>query len=364
MLDEAWLKARRIITQSLEENNLWIYDEEYLKFMQRQKLQGERLKKKLLHRILGSEYVLLGSEGSFSSTNRHFQLRLPYCLSFGYEIGTHICNLFNKKAKNNIQVAQLSALFNLGISVFDLIIDHYPNISSVLNSVFNERVLKRLIFESSQEQKKMKSAIQQLNGNEIKILLKLIAGFFKNLNDSFSDGRQDEIKNILLPELIKAYKAELISNNLTKLSLDLHSNISRRKSTLPFIVISKLIIIANNDININNLKVYNKFIKNFAESFWILDDILDIVKDIRTGALNSVLVKAQLDLNLSCDNNEETRNVLISQVLKENYIEEASIEFLKRVLICFNILKHKSFNNTFVKDFSKFYLIYIRDWMI
>jgi hypothetical protein len=361
LLDEIWLKVHRNIIYKFEEIGVWVDIKTLSQFMQQQKLQGEELKHDLLQGVLGEDYVLLGSEAVFGRSNRHFRIRLPYSLSFGYGLGTCFYELFKGEEEWKSEVARLSSLFNLGISIFDLIIDCFPDLFYHIIDIFNEKSLKQMINDPS-TLKTIESHNASLSKRELRILLRLVIGFFKNLKKiSEKSGVSRDSKHIF-STLLDAYKAEIQSQNFTDLTFVEQLKVSQTKSTLPFKVIEKLIQPYSENSSQLVSNSLHSLISHLSQSFWLIDDLADLINDARTGSLNSIFVRVRSCLGTN--NVGKPNYTELNELITSNYIEETVNELCDHILTCVKILQKNIFDRKVAEQFQRFYFAYIQDWMM
>ncbi|MDO1444619.1 hypothetical protein Q0590_00070 [Rhodocytophaga aerolata] len=357
LLDEVWLKVHRVIIHQLQVTDYWIQDEEYAEFMDQQRIKGENLKKRLILPLMGEDYFLLETESVFGPMNKRFRSKLPISLSFGYDIGLHFSYLSSGQTDWAEKIASLSALFNTGISIFDLILDHYPHLSKQLIEIINEKTLSDLATYTPTQLAEFYSVVLNVEKPELKILLKFIIGFFIELNKLFPENNKIKARQELLLMLIKGLKSELLSVNYGTLPIAEQLKIARLKSVLPFLIIKKLATIPVTDNNKKLSKTLNTFITCFAESFWLLDDFVDLVRDLQNKSINNVLLQIQKNILV-----EEDYPVL-QEILKGNYIVDTSQRLIHRINICNNFLKQQELDSNISNYFILFFLAYIRDWM-
>src|SRR5262249_38807719 len=82
MLDEAWLRGRRVLVHKLEKAALWMETDAYNSFGREQRELGARLKSELLTQILGPrDYALLNSETIFGPSNNRFRGKISLALA-------------------------------------------------------------------------------------------------------------------------------------------------------------------------------------------------------------------------------------------------------------------------------------------
>ncbi len=281
LLDEAWLRSRRVLVQGLEEAGLWMSHRDYEEFAAEQRALGERLKREILQPLLGNDYFYLGSERLFAASNRDFRSKLPLALAFGYELGLGSCEI--RGLRDSAGVAEMCAVFNFGISVFDLMHDQFPELAGRFSELFDREVLREL-----QDRKggsiELLDQLGVVEQAELRLLLKIIAWFFSRIHGIAESDAADELHQTLRA----AYAAEVQSSDVITATPEMMT-ISREKSTLPFHVIDRLARIQAPHVGRELELACETLMEDIANLFWRLDDMTDIVRDFQHRQLNSLL---------------------------------------------------------------------------
>lgn len=295
LLDEAWLRSRRLLVQEMERRGLWPRTAPHVAFMQEQRDQGRRLAQGLLGDALGPiDFAHLNSESIYGPANRHLRERLPYVLSFGYELGAGLHALLTDDAAHRDAAAELGALFNLGISLFDLIYDHFPALLEDFGGLFNDGVLRQLADEPQAERPSFDW--ESISSDELRVLLRIISAFFERLHAlhqrlESAEGRSTAWER-LRASLLAAYQAEQQSAPASTAPAAEAVEVARRKSTLPFQVIYLIAALAALPISQPRTAVTRRLADDIGLIFWLTDDLVDIVPDFQTDALNALLAGA------------------------------------------------------------------------
>src|SRR6266566_4576532 len=115
LLDEVWLRVRRVTVRRLEADGFWSRTDRHRAFMEDQRQSGEQLTEGLLRRTLGQvDYAEMQAETAFGRGNRRLRRRLPFVLAFGFELGTGLYRTLGVRKGKCGHTGQLCALFNLG----------------------------------------------------------------------------------------------------------------------------------------------------------------------------------------------------------------------------------------------------------
>ena len=286
LLDEAWLRARRNLVIALENASLWPGAAEHAGFISKQRANGEALRDSVLLRDLAEEdRRWLPSPALFAAANRRFRSRVPMALSFGYELSAGLQSL--DANETDVAVAETCGLFNFGISVFDLLHDAQPQLVSRFTSYFDRDVLLRLNAEAVAPSELQRTA-RTAEEPEIRLLLQVIAGVYERLHrlGAGSRGAYEKVTSLLA----LAYAAEIRSAACDAAPTSERLEIARAKSTLPFVIIDAIGELRHERNGSGAL--HDAVISEIGTIFWLTDDLVDLVGDSRSGALNAILIGA------------------------------------------------------------------------
>lgn len=355
MLDEVWVRSRRTTIHKLEAGGLWLDRRLHAEYMWSQKRCGEELKKDVLSEALGELYSMLGSEVLFGPLNHRFRAKLPFSLSFGFSLSYGLYELSGGREKGE-EVAKLGAAFNTGISIFDLIVDNYPELYAKLSDHLNEHKLEEFIL-GSVSVKQARSNYEEIPEIELQILLRLIEWILSKLRSRLAEySAPNSTQHHLLALLREAYRYEVASKDADKLPLDEQMFISRRKSRLPFVIIMNLALLHAGVPAKEASEAVESLVEHLSSSFWLLDDMSDLVGDLRSGDLNSIL--------LQVEPSQEDQYAKLTHLLDGKYIDESAEKICYHATNCKNILHLDTFRKTVAEQFYEFYLANIRAWIL
>lgn len=341
LMDEAWLMVRRNMVCSFEAKDIWLSPAEYKEIWQQQLELGNQLRKNILLPVLGAaDYARLSNETLFGKYNHQFQRKLPFSLAFGYETGSLVNELFNQPAPQQQQIREICALFNLGISLFDFILDQ-PATTASKNHFFNEETMA-VLHGRGNKSKLLLPNLDKIKAAEWRILLKVITGFYGRLFQLLNELGQSSKPITSLLE--KAYKAEMSSTEASVINKRRQLQISRSKSVLPFEIIGAIGMLTISK-NIQVQKQGIVFAKTLGDIFWITDDLADIVRDAQSGQLN-VFLKKDLATTLQGDLIGSHTRSLVQEV-----------EFLIRTLY------KKGRQPALNFHYRQTLLFYLKDWL-
>jgi len=357
LLDELWLKTRRTIVHRLEEKGLWLNSDEYSSLWSDQKEVGLVLKNSLLKNALGPhDFAIINSEAVFGKLNHILKHKLPFSLAFGHELGAGFYTLVSEDQERKHQIAQTTALFNLGISLFDFFLDSSEEeVKDEFKSIFNSQALHD-IQSNKNAAPTFYTRCDAIEQNEIRILLKVIACFYQSLYSTIQESGNRHIIKKINKLLLKAYQAEINSQLQQDINEDADLRlVSKSKSTLPFQII-KNIAVAQMKVDKNIEQSVERLSYTIGEIFWLLDDLADVVSDYQTNQLNS----------LFCNQKSE------SYMMDEGSITQIlAADDLPRLInhLCSKIQRAEhsiSASGTDIESnlrFRQILLFYVRDWL-
>jgi hypothetical protein len=287
LLDEVWLVTRRTLVAALERAALWPRATEHQVFTASQRKRGEALREQVLLALLSEEDGRwLMSPSLFGASNRRFRARTPLTLAFGYSVSEGLQSM-TADVPATTALAEACGLFNFGISIFDLLHDTQPQLVSEFTSHFNRDVLARLQSDESGPAALRQSACTS-EQPEIRLLLQTIAGVYERLHDAAGGPRSAAFAPVATL-LARAYEAEMRSAACTSTTQADRLAISHAKSTLPFAIIGAVSALGRGSAARAD---HQALVDDIGMIFWLTDDLVDVVGDARSRALNSLLVRA------------------------------------------------------------------------
>jgi hypothetical protein len=250
-LDELWLRTRRVAVEQLGERGLWPGDERYAAVVEQERELGRRLARELLPPLIGDELAgALAAGALFGPAGPDVARQLPLMLRFGALLAG--------------ERAELGALFNLGISLLDCHVDGGGDRSELIRRLTPESVRLALV-EPGAVRLRRRPAIRRRQP-ELDVVLALASAF---LDGAGQVGRGDPV---LIDDVTHALRAELAS-----IAPEAAPEVAREKSTRPFAILARLAGDPADDG------------RDLGLAFWLLDDVVDLVADLRDGSVNGLL---------------------------------------------------------------------------
>jgi hypothetical protein len=203
----------------------------------------------------------------------------PLVLSFGFDIAGGLQSMLRSGGVSGHQVCAVAALFNLGISYFDLLCDTDEKNIAVIGRYLSRSSLQELMDNMDAGLALTKTA-SNVADTGVRILLKIIGTFFQALHSDAS--MLEPISHANLKDLIGgAYDAQMRASLWGSQPQEALPSLSRLKSTLPFLIIGQLASGSSYDQG-PGMKI--------AEVFWKLDDLVDLTEDLAGGNINAILL--------------------------------------------------------------------------
>jgi hypothetical protein len=352
LLDELWLRVRRALIVELDQHGFWIEKSRYEEFLEQQKSLGCGLRDRLLPAALGGDYLCLNSERLYGGMNGRVRGKIPQVMAFGFALCDGLASPFQPDPERARKAAALCALFNLGVSLFDILIDQAPELMETFAVYFNESTLRSLGADRERSAE-VHSFASQVENDEIRILLKVIAAVFEGLHE-LSAGPLSHSRD-LLAQLEGAYFAEMASSKARHEPNADVCRISKVKSAMPFDVMGQ---IAQLGAHRNGARsaVIPCLAGDIGEIFWLTDDLIDIVDDLRSCSVNAIL--AEQGLTPAACQNPDCVYRGVMQLLSGSQIESRAADVRSRVA---TLVGHLYDSET--SQFKDCMLSYVRCWI-
>jgi hypothetical protein len=303
LLDETWLRCRRVLIRALERYGLWSREEEHKAVMEQQAHIGRSLEERLVAQTLKSaDYAALRGS-AFGSQNARIRRRLPLMLAFGNAVGRFLGRVGRLPENEMLRVADASSLFNLGICLVDVIVDHLPRAATDLLGTLGGDSLAMLA-EPDGRVARAEGFIY--NAPESGVVVGLALAFFQHV-DSLDPTPADRTRLVRVLERALASEAASIRSDLTAEDLQ---QVTEDKSRLPFVTLGIL-----SSFRASDPDIVTAHANNLGTAFSILDDLADLVKDFQARAVNSLL---------SADPGEDTWS---DRTILESFLDNSMPEF-------------------------------------
>ncbi len=360
LLDEAWLRARRLAIQELTRLGFWMDEPDFRHFLAAQRACGERLRSDWLARALGDDDSVLRSQRIFRGARLRVQRALPLALAFGHELGFQFCALMDVEVDRCRRSGTLCAAFNLGVSLFDVVIDQTPDLETTLTRYISGNTLQRLCFQPTASLE-LKGLCSTVEDDEIRILLKIIAGFFGDLHQIAAYSRDDRLSRDLIALLEQAYAAELQSVSGRSGSLEDTLAASRAKSILPCRIMGAIARLCATGSDRRTADLADELAGELGAVLWLLDDLADMCRDLRVSSPNSLLAESGIAPQMKSDSAAVHRRVC--DLLNGTHIEQTVTRIGGHLLSVDALLAGNGSRTGSVLDLRRCVRGYVRSWL-
>jgi len=235
-----------------------------------------------------NEYIVFEKNSPLDlEPNRRFFASLRKSLSFGYEFGKEISKLFFLSKKQTHDAAWACALAHTIGSSFDIILDDKPELFPEAKKIIS-LAYSRTFSKNKEEEFNLEKMV------DFDPVLKI----FQVTNNAFSvcikkemEGSNPEVLRELEDVLGKLLNAEIVRDiNLenSELRFDAIYQHQRIRNSYPFWGECLVCMLYNSwNINVNEWK---ETMLRFGDVFWIIDDIVDFVDDLKSKHWNYLVL--------------------------------------------------------------------------
>lgn len=270
--------VRERLSLALRSLGAWIDDERFNTLRERSRRCGRAIEDGLVAGILGpQDHAYLYSEGAFGTAGAGPGRRLPLVLSFGFYLGAGLHDRLGLPEAERDEAGRLCALFNLMSMLFDRTIDDVEGGLHELSPWFGRDTMRALSDHPARACQLADTAATAALP-ELRILLKIIAGFYRQaaaIEDAAGWARLNE-------KLAVAYGAEMDSLCGQAASAEAAAG----KTLALFDVMLAIAQSRGADVENGPLQA---FVDNLGRLFWLLDDQVDLVRDVGAGHANSIV---------------------------------------------------------------------------
>lgn len=312
--DEIWLRIRRTLFRTLREGGILADEENYSRLLHAQQQLGYATLENIAKSMGRVQYHRLTSESFLASRGYDFNNRLPFILAFGYSFSTALHSLKLSSGSLSIQVkSELSATFNLGISIFDTLSDD-PNNLAELRQIFGPLINGDLNDENALTN--FRHALDSQKHPDISVVGNIALNYFEGVVKSKPDAKAF----LRLRQKIRsAFEAQMLSNSLNGKTEELALQTCKFKSVLPFQIMA---LTSFMDIPHYDQDLVSQIGDTSGHIFWYLDDLVDLLNDYYMGQCNLLILRA---------GGGQSDEELLTRILENNTIESVVNELGKEV---------------------------------
>lgn len=290
LLDELWLCTRRKLIGALQRSCAWMPAAEFRSLRRARRLHGEQLAAELLPQALGlTELQQLRRSGSFGS--QLLASRIPWILSFGYDIGAGLAQQRTDDSPACQRAGCICAIFNLAISLFDAICDSQPHHVPELLHLLSEPTLASLN-DTPAAAFSLLSSARELDSLEPRIVVRLAADFFRRAWELPGADRAAPTWQLFGETLNAAYRAQLRTLE-TAAELPAHASMAaeplQAKSVLPFEAMELVGCLVAPCGQPALERPTGQLGRSIGIVFSLLDDLLDLIRDMEQETTNALI---------------------------------------------------------------------------
>ena len=222
-----------------------------------------------------------------------------FTVAFGYSVGQALHFTLARDEGANPHdgppAARLCALFNFGISLFDLVCDGRPSGLASLTTAFDEDLLRRLLGDPRAPEQ-LHLAAGSIGDPLLRFLLSAVAAFFVRLR-AFGQEADGRARDHLAALLVDAYRAEIGTVRHARTpgtgtsTVDLLA-MAHRKSVLPFEVMLAIARLRDGAGGRRDGTRATLLGKHLGLLFSLVDDLVDLNRDVVSGDVNTILLGA------------------------------------------------------------------------
>jgi outer membrane protein assembly factor BamB/orotate phosphoribosyltransferase len=275
----------------LEAAHLVLARDRYREFIGNQEAIGRELEWRLVAPSWGeADYTYYISHLSVAgSLLPRFGLTVP--LAFGHELGASVhAHLYPGHGRRDA-VAELCALFNLLISIFDWVTDCRPDAHNELAHVFGEDTVRRLS-EDIDGVSDLQRTLGVVQNPAVRVLIKTMSAFFTNLHASARISVSNPAWARLNGLLVQAYRAEIVTTGLNRAPQSISELLgaAHGKSVLPFEIILAIAAACEDQPMARNMDDAIAFVRSIGRLMAVADEVSDLARDYRSGDANTILL--------------------------------------------------------------------------
>jgi hypothetical protein len=315
MPDELSRAVQRRLVHRLQELGLLIPKERQRAILLECKARGRTLKREMLKALLGpGDYGYLHSERAFGLRDDRFRKSIGSILASGYFMGFGLTAYLGTGRDPCPDAAEVCALFNAMIMMFDLCLDDVRGGAEDLSRVFDEGTMVRLADDPGAGIEIAADAGSPYRP-EIRILFKVVCAFYSMARRNARGSLDSETWGRLNALLVDAYRAEIRSvYGLAPLD---RSAAAAATKILPFEIMLQIAMLGNAALTASHHASACDLARNIGTVLWLADDLTDLAKDLDAGSVNALVCEAQglHSLELPEDRCELRRRLLTGEFI-------------------------------------------------
>lgn len=292
-VNDALTKA--FILQNVLSKGFHIQQQSYIDYMDEQSRIGWHLLTVELPKVFGvHSHSFNGLLNEIASEDSFLCERLPGMTAFGYTQGRLVHELLGGEEDLKETVAQIGAIFNMGISLFDYVLDELST-GVKLYAVIDQEFLSDLMDLSKDLSLNDIRYKNNTAGTIERLLLMSIIAFGVTCRRLYWINMNKQAWDKLSASIFRLYHAEKITSDPrlnNTLSSDQWLDTLECKSVLPSITHSLISEVATASYSKPPKNKVEEICDTLGRIFWLADDLSDIAKDLKAGTPSYVTTKA------------------------------------------------------------------------
>lgn len=240
-------------------------------------------------------------------------------LGFGYLCGQYMNLLFDRPA-NSEELAKAAAYLNAGAALFDDVCDEEPASMMKLLQVVSKNSL-----EESLSGRDLSGQMQNAHAG-MTLALMFYDEFMKAHKSSAAFTSRNEIFQELKDSLVQSYEAEIFSschanfNSASPLS-EIEENLKLASSNLVWCLAISAYLHKPVQ-SLAELRGYYDHVMTLGKIIWVVDDIVDVIKDLKDGRWSYVSIMAsKLGVQIPGDERD-----VIQQLVDKDVIGKCALD--------------------------------------
>lgn len=342
LLDELWLRCRREVIHAMERTNGWLPSHRAAFVGAAHQARGEQLERSVVLPLLSAEEEHLWRHSPrLGLHRRHLEHRTALALAFG----PMVLSLFappdrfpgSAPATDDEHFEAASALLTYGTSLIESLLEEAPEQGLTLVRWLDlQRVGELCAFEGTERHV---AELDTLPMDEVRVVLRIVLGFFQHAQ-ALREHLQSDLP-VLRPQLERCFIPEIITPTalaIPEASAEARSSLMHAyaiPSAQPFAVLGVLGHLRNvtrGDLQLGRLKIEERSTQ-LGELFALLDDLVELVDDARSGTISEPLAARHLEVDRSSTPYATLNSLLTSSAITHDAERIATIvQHLRRSL--------------------------------
>lgn len=283
-----WVSDQEQAVKAVQNCRMWLIPELACNYNADLVGRGKLLLQELFAKYMSEEAsALVRSNASEVGLS---EVAMAKVLGFGHAYGVVIADLLGLSPKRAEEAAKLCAQFNLGIALFDYLVDEksdeYAEVRRWISSDYLKNALDSEFNRSAEGPTGQSPSLASFLLNIADDLLRIYRAIGKTSPSAAG------VFAKILPLMHRAQIESLDPRERTDVTYRQVHQWLRQKSSYPFLAMGLLIAMAGERPLIGTLQVFCQLCLAIGDVFWVTDDAADIDKDRWNGTWNRLLLES------------------------------------------------------------------------